>query len=130
MAGQLTEFLLRQNWMRVLQALRSVPAGRPLRRERSVRELVDLTALSPAGLSDVLRRLSDQQVVQRKRRGNKLFYSLNLNVREEKLLAEIAGSQVQRNLQTRAAIFSKRRKEAVGWIDQTVLELRRAKHKR
>jgi len=94
---------------------------------RSLRELVDLTGLSPAGTKDVLRRLQEKDVVIVGRSGNKVLYSLVLGVEERTFLENALQQKTREELQRRAELFSARHKQAIGWIDETIRLLRLGK---
>ncbi|MCB0358100.1 MAG: helix-turn-helix transcriptional regulator [Bdellovibrionales bacterium] len=108
----LSRFLMQQSWARVLRPLTA--------HSRSVRELVDLTGMSPAGVTDVLRRLRESGVVTATPIGKELRYSLALDAEERSRLQAFVADEVDRRLHQRARLLSGRREEVVGWIDETI----------
>jgi len=114
-------FLLEQNWMKVVRVLHTLRA--PL----CLRELVDLTGLSPAGVQDVLRRLSEQKVISSRPKANRILYTLSLNEHEKEFLEQIIKEQNKSEIKNRAKVFSKRRVNAISWIDEAVKTWRHGK---
>lgn len=123
MSGKLTEFLVNQGWMKAIYVLHR--SGRA----RCLRELVDLTGLSPGGVQDLMRRLESNHIVQTRRSNNKLLYSLNLDKEELSLLDTIFLLEEKRKMQSRAELFSSRYEQAVGWIDETLRAVQHGRSK-
>lgn len=123
MQSPFSRFLLEQSWMKVVRVLYS------LRRPSSLREIVDVSQLSPAGVLDVLRRLEEIEVVKGKKKGNRILYSLKLNEAEKEFIGQIIEQQTCATLQQRAVLFSKRYRPALSWNDQTIKAIRQGKRK-
>lgn len=94
---------------------------------RCLRELVDLTGLSLAGVQDVVRRLEEKGVVKSSYVGNKRLFSPVLSKEERVLLEQALTIQTQRELSARADSYSLRREVAIDWIDQSVKVWRRGR---
>ena len=87
---------------------------------RSLREVVELTEMSPAGVQDILRRLSAVGLVSIKVVGNRHEYSLNLNERESELLDSLCRSSAIPMIANRAKALSRKTAKAISWIDETL----------
>ena len=114
MAGNFSEFLLNQHWMKILYAL--LISFRP----RSLRELADMTNLSVSTVQDIVRRLKKNKIVSSKARGNKVFYSLEINPKEQELIKQIIDQATQSRIRKQASKYSLRREKVIGWIDETI----------
>ena len=107
-------FLLTHNWLKVLRAILSAEKG------VSIREIIDLTELSPGGAQDVLRRLKEHNLITSTREGKRILYFLALSEKEKELLEALVSYQNESQLRDRAEIFSSRYANAVAWIDESV----------
>ena len=119
--SKLISLIAGQNWMRVIGALESS------RSPRGVRELADLTGLSVAGTHDVLRRLQIAGVVERVGAGKRPQFSLTLEAEDLPLLRTLLDRQLEKSLRARAKLFSARVPSALGWIEETLATVRRAR---
>lgn len=87
--------------------------------EKTLRELVDLTGLSPGGIQDALRRLRTEKIIKTKRKGNKLFCKLVISESEQEILGKIFSECASQEIKIRALKLSKNFESTIGWIDQT-----------
>lgn len=120
MTHNLTKFILSLSWAKVCSAL--VLAKRPL----CLRELVDLSGLSLAGVQDVVRRLTEQNILSKEKQGNKVLFSLSLNKTEQKFLNQLIEINSSEHLLERSVVISKRKKNAIDWIDETIAVLQKS----
>lgn len=118
MPDRFAAFLLKHPWGKVLRILLICESP------KNLRELADLSGLSVSGTKDILRRFEESRLVRAVRSGNKILFTLDLSGEERQLLQTMFQLQTEQQLRTRAIEFSRRRKSAIGWIDETVSALR------
>lgn len=107
-------FLLARPWMDVLAAI--VASARP----KSLREIVDLTGLSPGGVSDVLRRLTSAGIVERVPTKNRILFSPKLTSEEKGFITYAVEQRRVARIKARADLYSKRSRASIAWIDETI----------
>ena len=117
-----SSFLIDQSWMRVVRPL--------MCSQRSVRELIDLSSLSPGGVKDILRRFLSAGIVTKIRHGKKSLYELRLTPLERRFLEAVFYAQESLDARRLADECSNQFMERVGWIDESVRAIRRAKKRR
>lgn len=100
-----------------------------MNRPCSLRELVDLTSISPGGAKDALSRLAEAKVVQVQRKGNKTFHSICSGLQDLDFLETLVKCHVRHNLKERADIYSRRSLRSISWIDENVTSLKQIKSK-
>ncbi|NDC38394.1 MAG: hypothetical protein EBZ48_10125 [Proteobacteria bacterium] len=96
-----------------------------------LRDLAKNSSLSPAGVSDILRRLKALGVLTEKRIGNRRCLGLNISAEERDCLSALFREYERASLQRRAARFSQTAAEKLQWMDQTYTfysRLKSAKH--
>jgi len=120
MVSKFSKFLIKQPWARVLKSLVLSNDGLCLR------EIAEFSDVSVAGVQDVLRRFTESEMVTMSRSGNKKLFSLCLNSKEFSMLESLFLEERREIVARRAEKFSSKKKEAIDWIDETVLVLRRA----
>lgn len=76
MAKSLISFLLDQPAFKVIRGLLTSP------KPRHLRDLASQYELSPAGVSDIIRRLKEAGVLHEQRKGNRRYFRLVLNEQE------------------------------------------------
>lgn len=86
---------------------------------RYLRELSKELGLSPAGVSDAIRRLKKIGVLKEKKIGNKKFFSLELIPEERECLSLFFKESEKRTLEKRARRFSKHAQQKLQWMDDT-----------
>lgn len=86
---------------------------------RHLRELATVCGLSPGGVSDILRRLSDLGVLEATKHGNRKCYSLNISPQELGCLRRLFALDQESRLKERAERFSQNAAEKLAWMDET-----------
>lgn len=121
MRARFLSFAFDQPWMLLIRALHL--SGKPCR----LRELADLTGLSPAGVQDVLRRLAAAGVVNSRREGNRKLFELVLTPEEKTILGALVEEYASEMIRVRSTTYGDSA-AVLRWIDETVLVFR--KHRR
>jgi len=85
---------------------------------RHIRDLAVQYSLSPAGVSDIIRRLIKVGVLTEVRRGNKRCFSLNLSEQEHECLKEYFLIFDNTLLEKRAKRFSRNAQAKLIWMDE------------
>ncbi|MCO6431017.1 MAG: helix-turn-helix transcriptional regulator [Deltaproteobacteria bacterium] len=117
----LADFLLTQPLFKVLASLLRN------REPRHLREIAADTGVSPAGLSDILRRLKKVGLLNEDRRGNRRYLSLKSTPLEQDSFRFLAKQSEAEWLERRSLGFSKVAKERFQWMDDTYRAYRRIK---
>ncbi len=112
MSSRLLTLLGEQPLMRIVRGLLLNPE--PLH----IRELASRYALSPAGVSDIARRLKKAGVLKAVHIGNKRCLSLALSDDEKDCLRQFFKIASRSTLEKRASAFSKTAKEKLNWMDE------------
>lgn len=117
MSSYYEQFLESQAWFRVLVALLpdpedSNPQGRVLR------EVADLTGLSPAGAHDVVRRLLAARLISGKKVRGRIRYLAVLEPAECAELQRVADAVRIQRIRARARRYGREAKRRVEWIDE------------
>lgn len=112
MAQSLITYLGAQPILKLLRGLALAPAPRHLR------DLAKSYSLSPAGVSDILRRLKELGVLREERRGNKRFFWLAVTPQERGFLDGIFRAYEQQVILERATRLSKGAAERLQWMDE------------
>ena len=97
---------------------------------RHLRELARAYSLSPAGVTDILRRLKSLGVLKEARQGNKRFFSLALTLEEQRFLDGIFKGYEQQLIAERVARFSKEAPERLQWMDEAYQFFKEVKDER
>lgn len=84
---------------------------------RHLRELADTYALSPAGVSDIIRRLRQIGVLKEARVRNKRYFTLNLSSHEHECLKRFFADVDKSVLESRAKRFSRNAAQKLQWMD-------------
>lgn len=87
-------------------------------RPRHIRELASQYKLSPAGVSDIIRRLKEAGVLTESRQANRRKLSLKLSKLEHECLSSFFLIQQNIKLKERAARFSKNAAKKLLWMDE------------
>lgn len=119
MQNSFSEFILNQSWMKIVYALTSRP--------RSLRELADMTSLSVSTVQDLVRRLKSAKIISSKDKGNKVFYSLELDTEEQEFIQQIIKVATQSKIRKQAKKYSLRSEKVINWIDETIETLQISK---
>ncbi len=117
----LTNYLVEQPFMMVLKSLVECSAPRHLR------EIATQCALSPGGVSDIIRRLKSLGVVIQRKEKNKNLLVLRLSRSEREYLAKLFDTYRQHRLVERAATFRNIALKKFQWMDDASAELRQIK---
>ena len=112
MLGSLIHHLCCEPTMQIIRAMLLSPG------QRHLRDLANNSSLSPAGVSDILRRLKDAGVLAEKRVGNRRCLQLNLSSDELDCLKQFFLIYENTTLRRRAAKFSQRASEKLKWMDE------------
>jgi hypothetical protein len=121
MKPSLTECLSEEATMRILHAL-SVTGV-----EQRVSDLAELTRLDADSLAAGIARLARVGLVATTRRGEVTLHALSPRIASCRVLADAVENRTRDLLRARARLFSDRRPAAVGWIDETLAAIRRAR---
>ncbi|RMG39837.1 MAG: ArsR family transcriptional regulator [Candidatus Dadabacteria bacterium] len=94
-----------------------------------LRELAALTSLSPAGVSDILRRLTSFGLVSEHRHGKRKVFELQVDNQERKYLQEFFRLYEESWLKRRSAEFSLNAQEKLNWMDESLSFFKEVKAK-
>lgn len=86
-------------------------------RPRHLRDLADRCALSPAGVSDILRRLRQIGALKEKRLSNKRYFVLDMPPLELECLKRFFTDVDKSVLQARAKRYSRHAVKKLQWMD-------------
>jgi DNA-binding MarR family transcriptional regulator len=86
-----------------------------------VREIATRYNLSPAGVSDILKRLKDLGAIKDQRIGNRRCIFLSLSAVDSDCLDQILRSYEENTIRQRAPRLSKRAADKLKWMDQTFI---------
>jgi DNA-binding MarR family transcriptional regulator len=111
-APSLVRLLSAQPFMQVVRGLLMSPAPRHLR------DLAAQYGYSPAGVSDIVRRLKDAGVLTEKRTGNRLYLSLELSTEERESLMEFFTCADNSRLRERATRLGEHAADKLAWMDE------------
>lgn len=110
-----------QPWLRVIRTLAVV--GEPI----SLREIVDLTELSPGGVREALVRLTTLRILKRTKHGNRHLFTLTLDKPEAQALSLLCGVLEQRLVVRANRRISGRGSGVLDWNQQMLTLIARAK---
>jgi len=113
MQGSILSYLCGQP---VIQILCSLTAAHP--QGRHLRGLAGQYSLSPSGVADIVRRLSEAGVIKETRVANRRHLRLSIPEAELHTLKELFSTQEKIMLQDRVSRFSHRAAEKLEWMDQ------------
>ncbi len=105
-------FLCSQPLMKVVKGL--IYNSRP----RHIRDLASSYSLSPAGVSDIIRRLNKEGLLTEMSKGNKRCFTLNLTPSEIKCLKNFYLIQEADFIKKRSARFNINAEEKLKWMDE------------
>jgi DNA-binding transcriptional regulator GbsR (MarR family) len=117
----LIRYLSSQPLFKVLNSLLLSPYPRHLR------DLAREQQLSVSGVSDIVRRLKDEGLIQEKRVGNKNLFSLKLSSNERRSIFPLFQEFQNKALRERASRFAKRAEEKLEWMDEAYTFYRKVK---
>ncbi len=95
-----------------------------------LRQLVSICALSPAGVSHILKRLLKLNVLDAHKQANRIKYTLSLSSNELQFLEEFLLALDATFLQKRAKRFSEKAVSKFEWMDQTYSFFKKVKKSR
>lgn len=84
-----------------------------------LRDLATVCNLSPAGISDILRRLKQRGVLRESRQKNKKHYSLIISAEERDCFQHFFELYEKFYVQVRAHDYSKSSLSRLAWMDET-----------
>ncbi len=113
MALSIIELIGSQPLMRVIKGL--FVSSQP----RHLRSLAAQYSLSPAGVSDILRRLIDAGVITETWQGNRRCFALKLSPEERSSLEVFFKTLENTLLEKRSLRFSKNAAKKLTWIDES-----------
>lgn len=128
MSGSAIKYLGSQPIMTVLRGL--MLSSRP----RHIRDLASQYSFSPAGVSDIIRRLNETGVLTEVRQGNRRCFSLNLSALEAACLSDFFSIFQNALLKERSVRFSRNAADKLKWMNQAyefyrdVKKLKKLKH--
>ena len=114
-------FLYSQSWMRVVSVL--VRLNRPC----CMRELIDLTGMSPGGMKYLLKGLEDAQIISSQRSKNKKLFSISPDSEMCRFVRNLLDYKIEHQLRLRSSDYSARYENVLFWIDVTIKGLKVAK---
>jgi DNA-binding MarR family transcriptional regulator len=112
MAHSLLQYLADQPLMTIVRAL--LHSSDP----RHLRDLANQHSISPAGVSDILRRLKQLGVLKEYKRGNRRCVALDISDHERSILTNLFSAYQVAALERRAKTFSRRALKKFIWIDE------------
>jgi hypothetical protein len=121
MDNSLIKYLTDQPFMTVVRGL--MCSSQP----RHIRDLATRYRLSPAGVSDIIRRLKILGVLKESAHKNRKCFSLILSDAERRCLKMWLTCYDDLILKQRAIRFSRGAKEKLAWMDQSYCEYRSIK---
>ena len=124
MSHSIITYLVDQPFMMVLRGL--LLSSTP----RHLRDLSAQYSISPAGVSDILRRLKNQGVLKELRVKNKKCYLLDLPEDEKACLRELFLISQKTQIEQRAIRFSRGALAKFTWMDQARDYSRQVKRKK
>ena len=125
MDHSLVKYLGSQPVMKVLRGLLLAPGP------RHIRDLASQYSYSPAGVSDILRRLKKVGALKEVRRGNRRCFALNVPPRDLACLKDFFHAFERALLEERAARFSRVAAKRLQWMDQAYefyRDVKRSRH--
>lgn len=114
MSASITKLLGDQPLMKIVRGLFNAPEPPHLR------ALANDYKLSPAGVSDILRRLSEAGLLHEVRIGNRRCFSLILKDSERGVLGAFFRAYEHAFVEQRAPRFSKGALRKLAWMDETL----------
>jgi hypothetical protein len=121
MEPSLDECLSEEMTMRILHALSVTGA------EQRISDLAELTRLDLASLASNIARLIRGGLVVTSSLGGVVLHALSPRIASSRVLAAAVENRTRDLLRARARLFSERCPAAVGWIDETLAAIRRAR---
>ena len=120
MLNGLSTILYSKPWLKILRAMfvLEVPCG--------LRELQDLTGLSPGGVRDALRRLKKLKIVNFSKKGNRHNFSLALNAVEKEALGLLVRDLEAKLIRRRAGSIAPKFNDLLQWNNEMLLLWSRA----
>lgn len=88
-------------------------------RPRHLRDLAARNALSPAGVSDMLKRLSRAKVLIESRHSNRRYFSLKISTEERHCLESLFKHYENYLISSRSRKFSRNAATRLEWMDET-----------
>ena len=113
MKASLISYIGNQPLMKIIHAFLRSPEPRYLR------ELCSACALSPGGVSDILRRLSLLGILNESKIGNRKCYKLMISSEERKSLELLFSLYEEDKLRENAKLYSNKAAEKLEWMDET-----------
>lgn len=124
MPAPLIDFLGSQPLMQVVRGLFYAPEPRHLR------ALAHECKLSPSGVSDILRRLSEAGLLKETRRGNRRCFVLRYSDTERAAIAAFLKAYELAFVESRARALEKRAPERLRWMNEAATFFRAVKRRR
>ncbi len=112
MEGSLIHWLSSQTAMQIVRGL--LLSGKAIH----LREISSRYSLSPAGASDILRRLIEAGVLKESRQGNRRYFSLNLPAQELEWLKDFFAIYERKLIRARSKHLSENAKNKFDWMDE------------